>query len=337
MINQSAKPDPVKAYPKVRIILPGWADEASAIPHPAPLLESVENALARIIADTTFELSAIPGALCRWSGSDTETPAPDKLVCADPVHLVAGSDDAQLIPAQRLSVTADENIALLSELNQMLGDEQGSFLHDFAGNWYYQGMAGDALNAAPSSAVEGHPMTAAMPRTDAARPWRSLWSEVQMVLHQSPVNTARQHRGEPVINSVWFWGGGALPAMLDKRLGDEPSSEPGNLPVVFCDDHVARGLCKAWGITAKPLSAFESEVISEHSDHHYVVLDTQLLQGNPDFVDQLEVGKQWALRIEAMGPLNAEIDGLTGSREVFVPASPKSVSVLSRLAQMFQR
>ena len=327
MINQSANSGSLRATQRVSVILPGWADEASAIPHPAPLLDSVENAFAKAIGHTAFDLVSIPGAYCRWGGSGTQTTAPDELVCADPVHLLAGSDDAQLIPGQRLNINKDDSSALLAELNQVLGDEQGSFLHDFAGNWYYQGLTADALSAAPTSAVEGHPMTAAMPRSDAARPWRSLWSEVQMALHQSPINAARQARGEAPINSVWFWGGGVLPSPLG-QTGDV---------LVFADDHVACGLSDALGVERKPLSAFESFDLNAHPANHFVVLDTQLLHHNPDFLDQLEVGNQWSMRLESMTQTDGELDGLTGCREVFVPASVKSRSVLSRLAQMFQR
>lgn len=45
-----------------------------------------------------------------------------------------------------------------------------------------------------------------------ARSWRTLAGEVQMQLHLHPVNQARQARGLPPVNALWFWGGGALPA-----------------------------------------------------------------------------------------------------------------------------
>ncbi len=329
MKNPSAKSNAESAQARVSLILPGWADEASAIPHPAPLLESVENAFARLVGYPAVDLASIPGALCRWDGSGTTSTAPDKLVCADPVYLLAGSDDAQLVPGQRLSINPDENIALLAELNQVLGDRHGSFLHDSAGNWYYQGLGADALNASPTSAVEGHPMTAAMPRSAAAKPWRSLWSEVQMVLHQSPVNDARQARGEAPINSVWFWGGGALPAAAIESFDTQ----------VFTDDPFAHGFAAAVGIGCTSLSAFDTVVFDKSSSGHYVVLDTQLLQDNPDFVDQLELGKRWGERLTALSPIDAQMDGLTGCREVFVPVEVpiKSTSVLSRLTQLFRR
>src|SRR5690606_21148107 len=44
-----------------------------------------------------------------------------------------------------------------------------------------------------------------------ARRWRSLLSEAQVVLHNHPWNARRAERGLAPVNSLWFWGGGALP------------------------------------------------------------------------------------------------------------------------------
>jgi hypothetical protein len=41
--------------------------------------------------------------------------------------------------------------------------------------------------------------------------WLRLQSEAQMLLHDHPVNRERAARGWPPLNSLWFWGGGALP------------------------------------------------------------------------------------------------------------------------------
>ncbi len=40
----------------------------------------------------------------------------------------------------------------------------------------------------------------------------ALLNELQMLLHDHPVNAAREARGEPAVNSVWFWGAGRPPA-----------------------------------------------------------------------------------------------------------------------------
>ena len=45
---------------------------------------------------------------------------------------------------------------------------------------------------------------------DAGR-WQARINDIQMILHASPVNHARERSGEPAINSLWLWGGGRRP------------------------------------------------------------------------------------------------------------------------------
>ena len=63
-----------------------------------------------------------------------------------------------------------------------------------------------------------------------------------MLLHDHPVNEAREQRGEPPINAVWLWGGGRLerPAVrpFQRVRGQEP---------------LAAGLAAASGAAVLPL------------------------------------------------------------------------------------
>ncbi len=286
-------------------------------------------ALAKLLGVSYAHHAAIPGASCRWLAVNSAAPPSDTLVCADPVHLIAGSDDAQLIPIQRLELSQQESRDLLTDLNEVLIENSCSFLHDNDGNWYYQGLNAESLMAAPPSAVEGHPMTAALPRSKEARAWRSLWSETQMVLHQSSVNQARQARGEPTINSVWFWGGGELPVPVDQ-----------NDTLLYADDDFAQGLAQALGVRCLSLDACASINFADPTIRHHVVVDMTLMNGNPDFIEQRDHGAHWCERLTALLAANvsaeAELNGLTGCRSVFVPSAAKSSSVLARLAKMFQ-
>jgi hypothetical protein len=42
--------------------------------------------------------------------------------------------------------------------------------------------------------------------------FRSQLNELQMLLHEHPVNQTREARGELPVNSLWLWGGGQQPA-----------------------------------------------------------------------------------------------------------------------------
>ncbi len=316
------------------VLLPGWADEASMIPHPAALLEPMEMALCRLLSVELPNHTALPGAQCLWRSVSDHLPSPPHLVCASPVHVIAGSDDAQLITAYRLNLTMDETQTMIHELNEALAENSCSFLHDEAGHWYYQGLPADALDASPPSAVEGHPMSLAMPRADEARAWRSLWSESQMVLHQSTVNLARQNRGEPQINSLWFWGGGPMPSRSPSNASTDVSNT-----VLYTDDRFGIGLADALNIDRQPLEAFAQLDLTSSRYRRHVVLDSSLLHGNPDFISQRDLGALWSQRISGhiRNGLDAELNGLTGCREVFMAKTARQPSMFSRIASMFQR
>ena len=84
---------------------------------------------------------------------------------------------------------------------------------------------------------------------DASR-WHRWMNEVQMALHECPVNVERERRGAVPINSVWPWGAGSLP----------PAPEaPVPLVQAWSDDVLVRGLARRAGIEhgATPAGARE--------------------------------------------------------------------------------
>ncbi|GAB3788794.1 hypothetical protein GCM10028797_22980 [Dyella agri] len=79
--------------------------------------------------------------------------------------------------------------------------------------------------ATPEQAL-GEDLYQHLPQGAEGRPWRVLLNEVQVLLHQHPLNAERQARGLPPVNSVWLWGAGRLPAQLHSAFagvigGDE--------------------------------------------------------------------------------------------------------------------
>jgi hypothetical protein len=68
-------------------------------------------------------------------------------------------------------------------------------------------------------------------------------NEIQMLLHEHPVNDVRQRRGRPVINSLWFWGFGAI---------TPPASC--SLPALSTDDAWLTGLWRLHGGACTELS-----------------------------------------------------------------------------------
>jgi len=69
-------------------------------------------------------------------------------------------------------------------------------------------------------------LESALPRGKDSGSVRRLMTELQMLLHDHPVNEQRSRRGLPVINAIWPWGSGtsgaAAPAQLPSAFGDVP-------------------------------------------------------------------------------------------------------------------
>ena len=82
-------------------------------------------------------------------------------------------------------------------------------------------------------------------RADQALPadafWRQLLNDTQVMLHDHPVNLAREASGQVRVNSLWPWGGGTLPAQA-KTSHD----------VVFGEGAVIQGLAKLCGVATMP-------------------------------------------------------------------------------------
>jgi hypothetical protein len=72
-----------------------------------------------------------------------------------------------------------------------------------------------------------------LPQDAAYAPWRHAINEAQILLHAHPLNKAREAAGQAVVNSLWPWGGGHLPAT--------PASRHDTL---WSNDPVARGIAR---------------------------------------------------------------------------------------------
>lgn len=159
---------------------------------------------------------------------------------ADPVHLSVGRDSLAFEGAV-LGVSRSEAEALTGTLNRHFG-EMLVFHPLRPERWYVRLQGAPELDTTPPSAARGTAIGNKLPAGADAMRFRALMNEVQMLLHEHPVNTEREARGAPAINSVWFWGGGALAA---------PAARP--FSIILSDDPLARGLALAAGIPARQL------------------------------------------------------------------------------------
>jgi hypothetical protein len=84
----------------------------------------------------------------------------------------------------------------------------------------------------PLDKALGMDVADALPEHPEARHWRRILTEIQIALHNAPVNMRRRAEGRREINSVWFWGGGFIPEAAPHDA----------FQTIFSDDPVSRGL-----------------------------------------------------------------------------------------------
>ena len=114
----------------------------------------------------------------------------------------------------------DEALGLSAEIAGVLG-EHGFTLHigRDSRRWYLRLPNVPDIVTRPPLAALGDHIDPYLPSGPERRFWHRLANDVQMVLHGTAINAARERRGEPPINSLWFWGAGTLPARTPVRLG----------------------------------------------------------------------------------------------------------------------
>ncbi len=130
---------------------------------------------------------------------------------ADPVHLRVDMGELALVDTTHLGISAAEADALCAEINTELGASAPRLQALAPQRWYLSLDAPRDLATRPPWEVSGGAIGEHMPRGGDAGTWRAWVNDVQMILHGSAVNDARERRGAPAVNSVWPWGGGTLP------------------------------------------------------------------------------------------------------------------------------
>lgn len=239
-----------------RLVLPGLLGpvaDADAVASLAPRLPALERILARarIRGDgaaggegsvcAAFAIDGPPWPVAALSrlGEDDGAAAGDDgwWLRVDPVHLRVDTDHARLFGPQVLALTAAEAGALVARLNDQLGDDP-AIEAPAPGRWYLRLGHAPALDTWPLPVVAGRNVNPFLPAGADAPSWRGWLTEIQMLLHDAPVNAEREAAGRLPANSVWPWGGGARP-----RTATAPAR-------VIAADPLTRGLARLAGAAA---------------------------------------------------------------------------------------
>ena len=187
--------------------------------------------------------------------SDTGEQSPAYLLRADPVHLRADQSSLRLFDSHGFSMTQEEADELVAAFNDFYAERGWRLTAPRPQRWYLSLPADPGITTTPIGNVAGQVVDPCLPRGAAAAEWHALLNEIQMLFHAHPVNSARELRGEPAINSLWFWGGGVLPATVQTHADR-----------VVTDHPLGMGLAQQAGIARADVPVDVDELLAQTDD-----------------------------------------------------------------------
>ncbi|MBL4851248.1 MAG: hypothetical protein JKY90_03065 [Gammaproteobacteria bacterium] len=188
-----------------------------------------------------------------------------RYLMAYPVHLQADSGRLLMYGQDGLDIEADEVEQWLAELSTIFVAHNIAIHSVSAETWLLCLAHPPQATFSELSDVLGQDIHDYMPAGDKGMFWRSLINEVQMQLHQSPLNSKRQARGLKAINSLWFAG-----------VGDAVTLNKTNWSSLYSDNAMVCALADQAGIKWRSVAAGDS-VVDYNSDCQLIV-DTSLVE-----------------------------------------------------------
>jgi hypothetical protein len=143
----------------------------------------------------------------------------------EPVHLSLQPERTVLAPIAAPALTEPESRELLGEAADS-AQAFGANLRLAAGRWYLLTDQVWDLRTTPLEAALGASIETRLPQGAHASQWRRLFNEVQMRWHASPVNRAREARGEQAANALWLHGGGSWRPLDQSRFARVQADDP---------------------------------------------------------------------------------------------------------------
>lgn len=182
---------------------------------------------------------------------------------ADPVHLRIENNHILLVDGQMLNISSKEAGDLADNINELLIKEGLTLLPLHPYRWYVHSDEITVMQTRLLSEVAGRNINDQLPVGDDSMVWVRRVNEIQMLLHEHPVNQRREMHGEPVINSLWVWGGGVMP----QNLMAAPCE-------IWSNHDLMQGLANAAGMKCQspPSNAYDWSS-SVHDKKQLIVMD----------------------------------------------------------------
>ena len=220
---------------------------------------------------------------------------------ADPVHLRVEHDQVLLADSRTFRISLEEACQFVDVINKHFAEDNFSsscgvdnrrklisLLPLCADRWYLYTQRTPLIHTQLLSEVVVKNINDYFPYGTEELFWRGILNEIQMLLHEHPLNQIREERGDSALNGIWFWGGGVMPKLVTSPYVH-----------VWSNDIFPRTLAMACGTSHAELPVnFELWQQSEASGRHLIFLDS--LYGKSQYGDAYgwreslkELEKEW--------------------------------------------
>ncbi len=157
---------------------------------------------------------------------------------ADPCWLQPDMSSLRMMAWGDMQLTARDAEDLAAVVRPLFGDAGFEFFIAHPERWYLKlSMGSEAVRSSHPRDALGDDIERHLPQGSSGLRWRRMLNEVQMSLHQHPVNRRREAAGLPPANSLWFWGGGRVPNRVRTQWRR-----------LWSDDLILRGLARLAGV-----------------------------------------------------------------------------------------
>jgi hypothetical protein len=226
---------------------------------------------------------------------------------ATPVNLTAGLTSVHLDRRGILRLSAADSTALATEFRRVFHDS-GFLLEPLdSGDFLLFGPQMPVARALEPARVMGTSVADAQPVGAGDPALRRLGAEIEMWLHEHPINDARTRRGEAPVTGLWLWGGGPSLAPRDTHAAGAVSSD-----IAFGSDAYLGGLWASLGKKVFPLPQQLTDVFGypEAQRAALVIQIAPTLHSNPrwTFFDAVaQIDRAFiAPAVEALGAAKVE-------------------------------
>ena len=225
--------------------------------------QGLEAWLCQVFGVTKQQNWPIAPILLQAEKSDQVSTGKNYWLRADPVHLRIEQNHILLADSQMFKISVKESNQLADIVNQHFAKDDLVFLPLSPDRWYVSIEKAPNIQLHTLSQMAGTNINNSLPSGEDKAIWHNRFNEIQMLLHEHPINQARQDRGELAINSLWFWGGGCMPQPVTSAYTQ-----------IWSNDMLARALALVSGAqhTNLPVNAEIWQETAEHGNH-LIVLD----------------------------------------------------------------